>query len=73
MSSQSNTANPGGEKTFRCADAGHADCRWETSGRTDTEVMEKVREHASEKHGIRDWTEDLKNKVMNAIHERRAA
>ncbi len=73
MSSESNMAGSGGEKTFRCADAGHTDCRWETSGRTDSEIMDKVREHAGEKHGIRDWTDDLKNKVQSAIHERRAA
>lgn len=73
MSAQSETANTSGECTFRCADAGHADCRWETSGRTESEIVERVREHASEKHGIRDWTEELKNKIRNAIGERRAA
>lgn len=66
MSKQSNTANTtGGERTFRCADAGHPDCRWETSGRTETEITERVREHLREKHGDREWTGEVNGRIRN--------
>src|SRR5579863_2411991 len=34
-----NTSHGGTDRTFRCADVGNADCRWETSGRTDDEIL----------------------------------
>lgn len=63
----------GTDRTYRCADAGNADCRWETSGSTEDEIMEKAREHAQTEHGWNDWTEVMRKRVRDAIRERRAA
>ncbi len=57
---------------FRCADAGHADCPWHATGSNEQEVLDKVREHGREKHGISDWTQDVENKVRGLIRRRAA-
>lgn len=68
-----NTSHGGTDHTFRCADAGNADCRWETSGRTEDEVMQKVVEHARNDHGMTDWTDAMHHRVRDAIRRRQAA
>ena len=68
-----NTSHGGTRHTFRCADAGNTGCRWETSGRTEEEVMQKVVEHACNDHGMTDWTDALHNRVRGAIRRRQAA
>lgn len=68
-----NTSHGGTDHTFRCADAGNADCRWETSGRSEDEVMQKVVEHARDDHGMTDWTDAMHDRVRNAIRHRQAA
>jgi predicted small metal-binding protein len=64
---------PVGERTFRCADAGNADCRWETTARTDDEMMGQVERHEREEHGITSFDDATRRKYMNAVRERRAA
>lgn len=68
-----NVTHEGHDRTFRCADAGNADCPWETSGASDAEIIEQAREHAQTVHGWNDWTDALRNRVRDAIRERRAA
>ena len=68
-----NVTHQGNRRTFHCADMGNADCRWETSGESDEEIMEQVREHAQTVHGWNDWTDALRNRVRDAIRERPAA
>lgn len=68
-----NATHQGHDRTYRCADAGNADCRWETSGTSDEEIMEQAREHAQSQHGWNDWTDALRTRVRDAIRERRAA
>ena len=68
-----NTSHGGTDHTFRCADAGNADCRWETSGSTEDEVMHRAEEHGRQHHGMTDWTEAMRNRVRDAIHRREAA
>ena len=68
-----NTSHSGTEHTFRCADAGNTDCRWETSGKTEDEVMQKVVEHARDHHGMTDWTDAMRNRVRDSIRQRHAA
>lgn len=58
---------------FRCADAGHKDCPWEASASNERELLDKVRQHGSQKHGIKDWTLESENKVRNLIRRRPAA
>ncbi len=67
------TSHGGQDRTFRCADVGNADCRWETSGRTDDEIVQRAEEHGKRDHGMSDWTEAMRSKVRDAIHRREAA
>lgn len=64
---------PLGERTFRCADAGNADCRWETSARTEDELMDNIERHGREAHGITNFDSSTRRKFQDAIRERRAA
>jgi len=69
-----NTSLGGHDLTFRCADLGNADCRWETSGDTEDEVMRRVEEHSRHNHrGMADWSEAMRNKVRDNIRRRQAA
>ena len=68
-----NTSHGRRDHTFRCADAGNADCRWETSGSTENEVMQSIVEHNRDAHGTTEWTEAMHDRVRNAIHRREAA
>lgn len=69
-----NNSQGGGNRTFRCADVGNSDCRWETSGATEDEVMRHVEEHSRRDHGgLGDWSEAMRKKVRDNIHRREAA
>jgi predicted small metal-binding protein len=72
-SSTGTSVNVAHDRTFRCADVGNADCRWETSGATDEEIIEQARDHAQTVHGWNDWTEALRDRVRDAIRDRSAA
>jgi len=62
----------GGQRSFRCADVGFADCRWEVSGRTEDELMPKIEQHGREKHGMTELDANTRNKVRDAIRTRAA-
>ncbi len=62
-----------GKHTFRCADVGPAECPWETSGDNEDEVMRRVEQHAKNDHGMKDWSDAMRNKVRDNIHRRQAA
>jgi predicted small metal-binding protein len=68
-----NTSQAGTAHSFRCADAGNSDCRWETAGDTQDEVMQKAVAHARDAHGMTDWTDALRERVRDSIHRREAA
>ena len=55
--------------TFRCADIGNADCTWETDLRDEGDLWPEIDRHATEAHG----GPFDRNKVLDAIHRRRAA
>jgi len=38
--------------TFRCCDLEVKECKWQTNGNTEDEVMRRVEEHFHEKHGF---------------------
>ena len=67
------TSHDGQNRTFRCADAGNADCRWETSGASDDEIVRRAEAHGRKDHGMGDWSDAMRSKVRNAIKARRAA
>jgi len=68
-----NTSHGGGNHTFRCADVGNADCRFETNGDTEDKVMRSVEEHWKRDHGLSDWTGPMRSRVRDNIRHRRAA
>lgn len=68
-----NVTHEAHDRTFRCADVGNADCRWETSGASDEDILGEVHRHGQTEHGWSDWTDALRSRVRNAIRERRAA
>lgn len=56
-----------GNRTFRCADAGFKECNWQTSGHNDNEIMDRVREHGREAHGITNFDDNMRRKVHDNI------
>ena len=67
------TEGGGNLKTFRCADVGNADCRWEVSGRTADELMPQIERHGREAHNIQNIDDNLRRKIRDNIRERQAA
>ena len=70
MANQQNSSH---ERTFRCADAGYKECNWQVSGRNDNEIMDRVQEHGRDAHGITNFDDNMRHKVQQNIHDRRAA
>lgn len=62
----------GVERTFRCADVGNADCRWEAKGRTEDELMPQISQHAREAHGMTSIDDRMRTKIKDAIRDRAA-
>ncbi|HYG99141.1 MAG TPA: DUF1059 domain-containing protein [Terriglobales bacterium] len=61
---------PAGERTFRCADAGNADCRFEASAASHNELMTAIEKHGREAHGEID--EVTRRRYQDAIRQRHA-
>jgi predicted small metal-binding protein len=59
-------------KTFSCRDIG-VDCDWETRGEDDQAILREAEAHGREKHGIKEFTQELKDKVLGKIRDLRAA
>jgi predicted small metal-binding protein len=67
------TEGPGEtSRSFRCADVGNADCRWEVKGRTEDELMGHIERHGREAHG-ESWFQTIRSKILDVLRERRAA
>jgi predicted small metal-binding protein len=62
----------GGNVSFRCADVGHPECPWQVSGRNAEELLPKIEQHGREKHGIKTFDNQTREKVRGAIRERAA-
>lgn len=58
-------------KSFRCADVGNAECRWEAVGRTEDELRPQIERHGREQHGIKDIG-SMWSRIKDAIRERAA-
>lgn len=67
-----NINRPENNLSFRCADVGDKSCPWETSGRSEDEILRNTEQHAREKHGM-DWSDTIKDKVRGAIRGWKAA
>ena len=68
-----NQQTSGNDRTFRCSDAGFKECNWQVSGRNDNEIMDRVQEHGRDAHGITNFDDNMRQKVRQNIHDRRAA
>jgi predicted small metal-binding protein len=52
--------------SFKCKDIG-MDCPFETTAKTNEELMQKIATHAASVHGIKDVPPDLMVKIKGAI------
>lgn len=68
-----NVSHGGADHTFRCADMGNSDCRFETSANNEDEAVRRAEAHWKTQHGIADWTEAMRNRVRDNIRRRQAA
>ncbi len=62
----------GDVRSFRCADVGNADCRWEVSGRTEEELRPQIERHGREVHGIKEFGAGMWTRIKDAIRTRAA-
>lgn len=64
---QSSQSGTGETYRFRCADAGHKECPWETRGSTPDEVMRNAEQHGREKHNMTHMDENTRNQMRSKI------
>ncbi len=57
------------EYSIRCIEIGDVDCPWVGHGRNEDEVMRAVEDHGREQHNIPSLTEEIKNKVRQAMRK----
>jgi predicted small metal-binding protein len=62
-----------GQHSFRCADAGFADCRWEASMASSDQLWNEIQRHADNVHGMKFLDERTRGKIQDVIRVRRAA
>lgn len=65
--------DPGNHHSYRCSDAGNADCRWETSSATSDALWSDIERHHRDVHGKPTLDEVSRGRIQDAIHVRRAA
>ena len=63
----------GDRHSFRCADSGNGDCRWETSMASSEELWADIERHNREAHGKPTLDSASRGRIQDAIHVRRAA
>jgi predicted small metal-binding protein len=54
-------------KEFQCKDLGYS-CDWRYIAQTEELIVDGVAVHTREVHGIKDFTPELKTKVVNSLH-----
>ena len=69
--SERNTGQQSQNLSFRCADVGQGNCSWQTSGKSEDEVLKKVEQHAREAHNM-SMDESTRSKVKGAIRRQAA-
>ncbi|HWR15585.1 MAG TPA: DUF1059 domain-containing protein [Terriglobales bacterium] len=67
------TGATGDRHSYRCSDAGNADCRWETSMASANELWADIERHHRDVHGKPTLDEASRGRIQDAIHTRRAA
>ncbi len=70
-------ANPStqgtGEYKFRCAEMGQTSCNWEATGTSEDDVMRQAEQHGRERHNLKEFTPEMKEKARRLIHRIKAA
>jgi len=61
-----------GNVSFRCADVGHPECSWQASGRNEEELFPKIEQHGRDKHGIKTFDNQTREKIRGAIRPQAA-
>lgn len=69
----SDNPNARGGKAFHCADVGPMSCNWSLNGNSAEEMMPEIERHAREAHGMTSFDETARQKIRDAVRERRAA
>ncbi len=57
--------------SFRCADVGDKNCKWEARGRNEDDIMRQAEEHGRSAHNL-NMDDNLRNKVRGAIRGKAA-
>ena len=65
------TKSPG-KKSFRCSDAGPANCTWQTTGSSEQEIIPKIEQHGREAHNIQKMDDNMRDRVRKAIRDQAA-
>jgi predicted small metal-binding protein len=60
-------------KSLSCKDVGVKDCDYTMTGRTDEEILQKAKEHGEKDHGMKEFPQELIDKVKSQIREVKAA
>lgn len=47
-------------------------CPWETTGSSEDELMPKIEQHGREKHNIKSFDSETRNKVRQSIRQQAA-
>ena len=63
------TTTPGGsgKYSFRCADVGFPDCKWQTQGSSPEEVLRNAEQHGREQHKLTSIDDNMRNQVRSKI------
>lgn len=64
-------ASPKRDVTFHCSDI-NPSCNWQSSGQNENELRSQIEQHGREHHGIKDFSEDVWNRVRKAMHRNAA-
>lgn len=59
-------------KTFKCKNI-MPDCNWQISADDEKIILDRAFEHGKEKHGLVEFSDELKQKVRSHIYEEKAA
>ena len=60
-----------GEFRFRCADVADKNCKWETRGKSENDLMPRIEKHGREAHQLNNIDDSMRQRIRSNI--RRAA
>jgi predicted small metal-binding protein len=59
-------------KVFKCRDVG-VDCDWQIKSNDENEILRKAEEHGRQAHGMKEISDEMKQKVRSSIRDEKAA